>query len=72
MSHCALQEHDADLLVRSANSWTPLHYAAAYNKVTHPLLLFGAVLPTPLARPVTFHSLLDKRSHTAAAGDSGV
>lgn len=28
-----LQEHKCDLTVRSVNSWTPLHYAAAYNKV---------------------------------------
>jgi hypothetical protein len=29
-----LQEHKCDLTVRSVNSWTPLHYAAAYNKVS--------------------------------------
>ncbi len=26
-------EHGCDLAARSANSWTPLHYAAAYNQV---------------------------------------
>jgi len=28
-----VQKHGCDLLARSANSWTPLHYAAAYNQV---------------------------------------
>lgn len=31
-----VQRHGCDLLTRSANSWTPLHYAAAYNQVRAP------------------------------------
>lgn len=29
-----VQQFDCDLRVKSMNSWTPLHYAAAYNQVS--------------------------------------
>ena len=33
-----VQQFNCDLLVKSMNSWTPLHYAAAYNQVGNTML----------------------------------
>jgi hypothetical protein len=37
-----VQQFDCDLRVKSMNSWTPLHYAAAYNQV-RPFVWVGLV-----------------------------
>lgn len=49
-----VQQHQCDLRVKSMNSWTPLHYAAAYNQVPaalSPPSVFAAPRPRPAAVP---------------------
>lgn len=40
-----VQQHNCDLRVKSMNSWTPLHYAAAFNQVRPPAQVARMLLP---------------------------